>query len=90
MAVRFILSDYVEAALADAFYDKLDDGTFAARVPAAPGAVAFGVTLRECELELQATLEDWIVLGLKLGHRLPVIAGIDLNEEATSAPMDVL
>jgi predicted RNase H-like HicB family nuclease len=71
MAVRFILSDYVEGALDQATYDKLDDGTYAGRVPSCPGSVAFGTTLRECEAELRATLEDWIVLGLKLGQRLP-------------------
>jgi hypothetical protein len=27
-----------------------------------------------------STLEDWIIVGLKLGHILPVIDGIDLNE----------
>ena len=90
MAVRFVLSDYVEGALAQATYDKLDDGTFAGRVPDCPGAVAFGTTLRECEDELRATLEDWIVLGLKLGQRLPVIAGIDLNEEPSIASLDTL
>lgn len=80
MAVRFILSDYVEAALDLAEYDKLDDGTFAGRVPECPGTVAFGMSLRDCEAELQSTLEDWIVVGLKLGQALPVLAGIDLNE----------
>ena len=42
--------------------------------------VAFGQSLRECESELRSTLEDWILAGLKLGHKLPVLAGIDLNK----------
>jgi hypothetical protein len=33
--------------------------------------------------ELRSTLEDWILLGLKLTHPLPVIGGIDLNEVPT-------
>jgi predicted RNase H-like HicB family nuclease len=74
MAVRFILIDYVSQLLAYAVYDKLDDGTHAGRIPQCRGAVAFGATLRECEDELHATLEDWILIGLKLGHPLPVIA----------------
>jgi predicted RNase H-like HicB family nuclease len=65
MAVRFVLSDCVGGALAQATYDKLDDGTFAGRVPDCPGAVAFGPTLRECEDDLPATFEDWFLLGLK-------------------------
>jgi predicted RNase H-like HicB family nuclease len=74
MEIRFILSDYVEQALAEAAYDKLEDGTFAGRIPPCPGVVAFGATLRECEAELRSTLEDWILVGLKLRHPLPVLA----------------
>ncbi len=77
---RFVLSDYVAEALAGAEYDKLEDGTFAARIPDCPGVVAFGGSLRECEGELRSTLEEWILLGLRLGHPLPVLGGIDLNE----------
>jgi predicted RNase H-like HicB family nuclease len=81
MAVRFILTGYVEQAMAYAVYDKLEDGTFAGRIPPCKGVVAFGTTLRECEDELRSTLEDWILVGLKLGHPLPVIADINLNKE---------
>ncbi len=87
---RFILSDYVEEALAQAVYDKLEDGTFSGRIPVCKGVIAFGKTLRECEEELRSTLEDWIWLGLKLGHSLPVIGGIDLNQEPKREPVDTL
>jgi predicted RNase H-like HicB family nuclease len=90
MTVRFILSDYVDKAIAQAVYDKLEDGTFAGRIPVCKGVVAFGVTLRECEDELRSTLEDWILIGLKLRHSLPVIDGIDLNQEPTLERMDTL
>jgi predicted RNase H-like HicB family nuclease len=87
MAVRFILTEYVNQAMAEAVYDKLEDGTFAGRVPPCKGVIAFGATLRECEDELRSTLEDWIVVGLKLGHHLPLIAGIDLNKEPSYDPV---
>ena len=90
MAVRFVLTDYVDGALDLAVYDKLEDGTFAGNVPDCPGAIAFGSTLRECEKELRSTLEDWIVLGLRHGHRLPIIAGIDLNVELTNGTKETL
>ncbi|MDO8726394.1 MAG: type II toxin-antitoxin system HicB family antitoxin [Candidatus Methanoperedens sp.] len=60
-----------------AVYDKLEDGTFSGRIPSFKGIVAFGSTLRDCEEELHSTLEDWILVGLKLGHLLPVIAKIN-------------
>lgn len=90
MAVRFILTDYVNQLMGHAVYDKLEDGTFAGRIPQCKGVVAFGATLRECEDELRSTLEDWILVGLKLGHPLPVIAEIDLNKEPTYGPLDAV
>jgi predicted RNase H-like HicB family nuclease len=69
----------MDTAMAQAVYDKLEDGTFCGRIPSCIGVLAFGNTLRECEDELRSTLEDWILVGLKLGHTLPVIEGIDLN-----------
>jgi predicted RNase H-like HicB family nuclease len=75
MGVQFVLTDYVEEASSQAVYDKLVDGTFSGRVPRCKGVVAFGATLRECQDELRSTLEDWILVGFKLGHPLPVIAG---------------
>lgn len=79
MTSQCILSDYLETALAQAEYDKLEDGTFFGRIPACKGVVAFGATLRECEIELRSTLEDWVLVGLKLGHPLPILNNLDLN-----------
>ena len=90
MAVRFILTEYVNKLMACAVYDKLEDGTFAGRIPQWKGVVAFGATLSECEDELRSTLEDWIFVGLKLVNSLPVIAEIDLNKEPTYEPMDAV
>jgi predicted RNase H-like HicB family nuclease len=87
MGVQFVLTDYVNYAMAQAVYDKIEDGTFAGRIPACKGVVAFGETLRECQDELRSTLEDWIWVGLKLRHPLPVLAGIDLNREPTREPV---
>ena len=50
------------------------------RIAKCAGVVAFGGTLRACENELRSTLEDWIFVGLKLGHELPVLSGLDLNK----------
>ena len=81
MTGQYILSDYLENALAQAEYDKLEDNTFFGRIPSCKGVVAFGTTLRECEAELRSTLEDWVLVGLKLGHSLPILDNIDLNKK---------
>ena len=84
------MSDYVGQGMAQAVFDKLEDGTFSGRIPACQGVLAFGSSLRECEDELQSTLEDWILLGLRMGHHLPVLGGIDLNKEPAREPVDAV
>lgn len=90
MPIHYILSEYLEQAMSEAVYDKLEDGTFTGRIPSCKGVLAFGAALRECEEELRSTLEDWILVGLKLSHPLPVIEGIDLNKEPVREPVDAV
>lgn len=71
--LKTILTGYIDSALSYAEYDKLEDGSFYGRIPVCKGVIAFGKSLRECENELQSTLEDWILVGLKLNHHLPII-----------------
>lgn len=78
VSTRTFISEYLEQAMARAVYDKLEDNSYSGRIPVCPGVIAFGQTLRECQEELRSTLEDWILLGLKKSHPLPVIANIDL------------
>ena len=80
MNEQFVLTGYVEHALAEAVFDKLDDGTYSGNIPSCKGVLSFGSTLRGCQQALQSILEDWILMGLKLNHPLPVISGIDLNK----------
>ena len=80
MTAQCVLSDYLKSAMDQAEYEKLDDGSYSGRIPSCKGVVAFAVTLADCQLELRATLEDWLLLGLKMGHPLPIIRDIDLNQ----------
>ena len=90
MPTQPILTEYVHQAMAQAEYDKLEDGTFSGRIPACQGIIVFGHSLRQCQDELHSTLEDWILVGLKLGHSLPVIVGVDLNKEPLLESVDTL
>ncbi len=73
------LSAYIQVAMRRARYEIIEDGTFFGEIPECEGLWANGPSLEQCRDELQAALEDWIILGLRLGDRLPVIDGIDLN-----------
>ncbi len=87
---EFILTGYIESALAEAEYDKLEDGTFCGTIPSCQGVIAFGKSLRQCENELQSVLEEWVLLGLQLGHPLPVLSQYNLNCESHYESMATL
>lgn len=75
-----MLTDYVHAAMRKARYEILDDdGSYYGEIPGFQGVWANAGTLEACRAELQEVLEDWILIGLRLGHPLPVAEGIDLN-----------
>jgi predicted RNase H-like HicB family nuclease len=76
--------------MGQALYDKLEDNSFSGRIPSCPGVLSFAPTLKECEEEPRSTLEDGVLVGLKLRHHLPVIGSIDLNKEAVREPVDSL
>jgi predicted RNase H-like HicB family nuclease len=76
-----MLTEYIGHALRHAKYELMEDGRFFGRIPECQGLWAEAGTLEECREELQSTLEDWLLLGLQLGHALPVIDGIDLNRK---------
>lgn len=88
MPTQYILTEYINQAMQQAEYDKLEDGTFCGRIPICKGVIAFATTLKQCQNELHSTLEDWILVGLKLGHILPVIGDINFNQELICESMD--
>jgi hypothetical protein len=47
--------------------------------------LANAATLEACRDELQEVLEEWIILGLRLGHALPTVGGIQLNTALENA-----
>ncbi len=77
--VTEVLTEYIRAAMERAEYEPLEDGTQYGHIPELQGVLANAPTLEMCRTQLREVLEDWIVLGLRLGHPLPVVDGIDLN-----------
>lgn len=77
-----VLTQYVEKAMAQAHYEIMENGRYWGEVPALRGVWAEGETLEQCRQTLREVLEDWLLVGLRLGHTIPVIEGIDLNRKA--------
>lgn len=81
-----MLTAYIQAAMRHAHYEILeDDGSFYGEIPELQGVWANAPMLEECREELQSTLEDWIILGLRLGHTLPIVDGLDINPVVEAA-----
>ncbi len=74
-----MLTEYIQAAMRQAHYELMENGRFFGSIPRCKGAWAEGKTLEQCRTELQSVLEDWILLGLHLRHKLPVVEGLNLN-----------
>jgi predicted RNase H-like HicB family nuclease len=77
-----MLTAYINAALRKARYELLSEGEGCiGTIDECQGVWAQAQTLEACREELREALEEWIVLGLKMGHPLPVIDGIALGME---------
>ncbi|MUL39044.1 type II toxin-antitoxin system HicB family antitoxin [Gloeocapsopsis dulcis] len=74
-----MLTNYIQAAMHQATYELLGDGTFYGEIPGFQGVWANATTLEACREELQSALEDWILVRISDRLVLPVIDEIDLN-----------
>jgi predicted RNase H-like HicB family nuclease len=73
-----VLIAYIQNAMRLAKYEILEDGSYYGEIPGFSGVWAQEADLETCREELQSALEDWLVLGLRMGHKLPIVAGIQL------------
>lgn len=80
-----MLTQFIQAAMRHATYELLEDRSFYAEIPGLAGVYANAPTLEACRELLQEVLEGWIVLGLRLGHTMPVVDGIRLDAGAEVA-----
>ena len=84
-----MLTDYIHAAMRKAHYEILPvprsedpdsigngEGYFGS-IPDLQGVWANADTLEVCRKELREVLEEWILIGLKMGHSIPQIDGTE-------------
>ncbi|MFC1886246.1 type II toxin-antitoxin system HicB family antitoxin [Thermodesulfobacteriota bacterium] len=76
-----MLTNYINKAMSDAVFDKLEDGTFSGKILKCPGVVAFGETLYQCQKELKSSLEGWLIVKIRHGDNLPILGRINLNKK---------
>jgi len=66
-----MLSTYISQKLAQARYKILDDGTYFGEIPGLQGIWASEKTLEKCRETLREVLEEWLVLKLQDGDKIP-------------------
>jgi len=80
-----MITRYLREARRRAKYKILEDGTYYGWIEELPGVWAAGNNLEECRDELESVVEDWLLLGLRLGHNITPVGDIDLNTEVKVA-----
>ncbi len=79
-----MIGQYIKAAMKQARYEILEDGSFYGEIAALKGVWANADTLEETRGELEEVLEGWIVLSLSRNLPIPPVGGVSL--EITTAP----
>ncbi len=75
-----MLTQYIQAAMALATYEMLDeDQSLYGEIPGFQGVWSNALTPAACQQELQSALEDWILVRIEDHLLLPIVGGIDLN-----------
>ena len=70
-----MIVDYINAALARAKYEKIDDARrpYYGEVTPLKGVWATGRTLEECRAQLVEVIEGWLIVRLRKGLAIPPI-----------------
>lgn len=75
-----MLTAYIDAAMGRAHYEILPEGEgYFGSIEGLQGVWANAASLEDCRRELQEVLEEWIIVGLKMGHPIPPIGEVELN-----------
>jgi len=76
-----MITEYIEAALAQARYEIIEDEEpYYGEVPILAGVWATGKTLEECRKNLAEVIDGWIVVRLKKGLSIPPIGEHRIEE----------
>lgn len=66
-----MITDYIDKKLKEARYKLLQDGSYFGEIPGLKGVWASAKNLEACRKDLQEVLEDWLLLKVKTGERIP-------------------
>jgi predicted RNase H-like HicB family nuclease len=79
-----VITSYIDEALRRAHYSNLENGTFCATVPALPGVIATGPTLEGCRDQLAEVVEEWVLVRVARGLRVPPLGRVKVAVKKAS------
>ena len=78
------MADYIEAAMREARYEVLEDGTWYGEIPELQGVWSDADTREQSQKELEEVLEEWIYLRLSKNLTIPPMGGIVIKAPSTA------
>ena len=66
-----MISEFIESKLNSAVYKILTDKTYFGEIKDMKGVWANAKTLEKCRGELREVLEDWVIVKIRLGEKVP-------------------
>ena len=79
-----MITTYLEKALRRARYRLVDGGVFCATVPGLRGVIATGPTLETCRDQLAEVVEEWVLVRVARGLRVPPLGGTKVEVKKAS------
>lgn len=80
-----MILEYMSKAIERSSYKKLDDGSWFAEISGFDGVWANAAAVEVCRKELLEVLEEWLLLKVRDGDKIPPIDGIQLRITKDSA-----
>ncbi len=75
-----MITEYIEAALAQATYEIIqDEEPYYGEIPALQGVWASGKTLEECRRNLAEAIEGWVLLSIAKGLPIPALGEVAIH-----------
>jgi len=74
-----MIRQYVDAALRNARYEKLEDGTFYGEVPKLRGVLAVGPNLEACRNQIAEVVEEWVLVRVAKGLPVPPLGKFEVR-----------
>jgi len=76
-----MLTDYISQKLTQARYKILEDGTYFGKIPGLQGVWASEKTLEKCRETLREVLEEWLILKLRDGDKIPDFPPVKIKQK---------